>query len=276
MGLFGRNVELNGCLPLKNWRKIAIGTWTKPNDAQMLGRVDLDVTEILKFLEQKSKESGYKITPTHFIVKAVGLVLEHNPDLNSPISWKKIYLRKNVDIFTHVATGEDGRDLSGIRLANVNKKSIAVIAEEVSNKAKKIKANHDELLGKSKKMMQLVPWFMMDHLLNFISFFQFTLNLSPKIFGLPKDAFGSAMVTSLGQNDVEFGIGPLVPWSRVPLIVMVGRIQEKAIVKNGEIVKAPIMALGVTLDHRHVDGFIASKMVELSKEAAKDPWKFFN
>lgn len=275
MSMFGRNVELKGCLKLKNWRKIALGTWKRPNDAQMLGRIDLDVTEILKFLEHKSKESGHKITPTHFIVKAVALVLEHNPDLNSIIRWKRIYLRKNIDIFTHVAAGPDGRDLSGIRIANVNKKSIAVVAEEVARKAKKIKANEDDILGRSKKMMQLIPWFLMDYLMDFISFFQYTLNLSPKIFGLPKDSFGSAMVTSLGQNDVEFGIGPLVPWSRVPLIVMVGRINEKPIVKNGEIVKAPIMALGVTIDHRHVDGFIASKMVELMKEAARDPWKFF-
>ena len=39
-------------------------------------------------------------------------------------------------------------------------------------------------------------------------------------FGVPRDAFGSAMVTNVGIFGLPHAFAPLVPFSRVPIVVM--------------------------------------------------------
>lgn len=54
-------------------------------------------------------------------------------------------------------------------------------------------------------------------------------------------------------------------------ILGVGRIQEKAVAKNGELVAAPVLALSLTYDHRLVDGVMAQKALNHVKRLLNDP-----
>ncbi|MBO9596425.1 MAG: 2-oxo acid dehydrogenase subunit E2 [Cohnella sp.] len=54
-------------------------------------------------------------------------------------------------------------------------------------------------------------------------------------------------------------------------ILGTGRITEKAIVKNGEIVAAPMMALSLSFDHRIVDGATAQTFLNYIKQLLADP-----
>ena len=112
---------------------------------------------------------------------------------------------------------------------------------------------------------------MIAKILNFMSFLNYSLNLwSPKL-GTPRDSLGSAMVTSVGAMGVEYGFAPLVPYARCPMVMAVGKITEKAVVENGVIVVKSMLPISVTLDHRHVDGFGASKMLNGFLNFLKQP-----
>ncbi|PWA13362.1 branched-chain alpha-keto acid dehydrogenase subunit E2 [Pueribacillus theae] len=54
-------------------------------------------------------------------------------------------------------------------------------------------------------------------------------------------------------------------------ILGVGRIQEKAVVENGEVVVSPVLALSLTYDHRLVDGVMAQKALNHIKRLLNDP-----
>jgi pyruvate dehydrogenase E2 component (dihydrolipoamide acetyltransferase) len=54
-------------------------------------------------------------------------------------------------------------------------------------------------------------------------------------------------------------------------ILGVGRIAEKAIVKNGEIVAAPVLALSLSFDHRMIDGATAQNALNHIKKLLNDP-----
>ena len=89
--------------------------------------------------------------------------------------------------------------------------------------------------------------------------------------GTPKDSLGSAMVTSVGPMGIEYGFAPLVPYSRCPMVMAVGKITEKAVVENGQVVVKPMLPISVTLDHRQVDGFGGSKMFHGMLNYMKNP-----
>lgn len=54
-------------------------------------------------------------------------------------------------------------------------------------------------------------------------------------------------------------------------ILGVGRIAEKAIVRNGEIVAAPVLALSLSFDHRMIDGATAQNALNHIKRLLNDP-----
>ncbi len=54
-------------------------------------------------------------------------------------------------------------------------------------------------------------------------------------------------------------------------ILGTGRITEKPVVKNGEIVAAPVMTLCLSFDHRLIDGALAQRFVNTLKQLLNDP-----
>jgi pyruvate dehydrogenase E2 component (dihydrolipoamide acetyltransferase) len=66
----------------------------------------------------------------------------------------------------------------------------------------------------------------------------------------------------------------LVPFSRTPLVVLVGEVQEKPIAEAGRVVVRPVMTLGVTFDHRFMDGYYGGAMAQLFRAYLEDPARF--
>ncbi|GAB6990053.1 dihydrolipoamide acetyltransferase family protein [Paenibacillus pini] len=63
---------------------------------------------------------------------------------------------------------------------------------------------------------------------------------------------------------------PIINFPEVA-ILGTGRISEKAIVKNGEIVAAPVMALSLSFDHRIIDGATAQNFMNYIKSLLGNP-----
>jgi pyruvate dehydrogenase E2 component (dihydrolipoamide acetyltransferase) len=53
--------------------------------------------------------------------------------------------------------------------------------------------------------------------------------------------------------------------------MLLGEIQERAVVRDGVVVPRPILPIGVTFDHRLLDGFQAGKMASRFKELLEQP-----
>ncbi|GMA50203.1 hypothetical protein GCM10025857_15600 [Alicyclobacillus contaminans] len=51
----------------------------------------------------------------------------------------------------------------------------------------------------------------------------------------------------------------------------VGRITEKPIIKDGEIVPAHMMALSLSFDHRVIDGALAQNFINRLKQLLENP-----
>jgi pyruvate dehydrogenase E2 component (dihydrolipoamide acetyltransferase) len=90
----------------------------------------------------------------------------------------------------------------------------------------------------------------------------YTLNLWTPLLGSPRDPFGSCMITSIGSLGLDMAFAPLVPYSRVPLLIAVGAARETPVVRDGRLTVALISRLCVTIDHRLIDGMHAAKMAK--------------
>jgi pyruvate dehydrogenase E2 component (dihydrolipoamide acetyltransferase) len=86
----------------------------------------------------------------------------------------------------------------------------------------------------------------------------------------PAEMKGSTIsITNIGSAGGMF-FTPVINFPEVA-ILGTGRITEKPVVRNGEIVAAPVMALSLSFDHRIIDGATAQYAVNYIKQLLSDP-----
>ncbi|WP_170006843.1 dihydrolipoamide acetyltransferase family protein [Bacillus fonticola] len=79
----------------------------------------------------------------------------------------------------------------------------------------------------------------------------------------------SCTITNIGSAGGQW-FTPLINHPEVA-ILGIGRIAEKPVVKDGEIVAAPVLALSLSFDHRIIDGATAQNALNLIKRLLNDP-----
>lgn len=270
-----KNVKLHPPLRLSAFRKVAIGTWKSAGDPSVYSILTFDVRPALAYIEKLQKQTDSKVTMTHFFGKAIAHVLAQHPELNCVQRWGMLYPRQNVDIFFQVASDKKGEDLSGFTLRNADKKSIIEISQEIANGAKKIRTQGDPEYKKMKQSLRFLPGFLSWWIIQLTAFIQYNLNLWHPAIGTPQDSFGSVMITNIGSLGLEFALAPLVPYSRTPCVLTLGAIHKAPVVSEDKIEVAPVLKVGVTFDHRLIDGMHASKMSRVLVEIFANPEKVF-
>ncbi len=259
------------------FRKIAMGSWRTAGDPSVYGLLEIDVSNALRFLESEQKKTSTKLSIAHLVGKAVAKVLHERPEINGLIRFSRLYRRKHVDLFYQVNIQGEASDpigkamLSGEIVRHAENLSLVQIGEELNRKADVIRRGGQGELTSSIQTMKWIPWPLVRWALNISSFLIYDLQLNLSWAGLAQDPFGSVMITNVGSLGVDIAWAPLVPYTRVPLLLTIGAIQERPWVVNGRVEIRPIMRLGITFDHRFMDGIHASVMSRLFQKYLAEP-----
>ncbi len=242
---------------MSSWRRLAVHVWGPPSDPTVYGNLEIPMRQALVWLDEANREAPVKITPTHLVVKAIAKALAEHPAANALIARGRIWERENVDVYCQVAT-DGGRDLSGVKVCRADHKSVVDVASEQTKQV--LGRIPQALLG---RMLRLTAWLTYDRLLDLSA------------LGIAFDQFGGAMVSNVGTFGVGHGLAPLVPISRVPIVLLVCGVEDRPAVEHGQVVVAPYMTVGATFDHRLIDGFQASRMSHIVIDSVSDPFKAF-
>ncbi len=84
---------------------------------------------------------------------------------------------------------------------------------------------------------------------------------------------GTFTVSSLAQFDITFFTAILNPPQSG--ILTVGKVEEKAVVRNGQMVIRRIMREGLSVDHRIIDGAVAAQFLQSLKKKLENPYTTF-
>ncbi len=258
---------------IAGWRKIAAAAWGPPNDPQIYGDLEIDATNLLAFIEEAREVTGVGLTVTTMVGKAIAKALAENPQLNVRLYKSHFHQRDTVDIFFIVSAG-GGSELSGVKVERTDEKPAIDIARELRDRAQKIKGGEDAELGKTKKMISSTPRRLLKWSIRSSAWLTSDRDMDLKKYGLPRQAFGSAMITSVGMFGIQHAYAPLATYYRIPFLILVGEVVQKPVVLDGEIVARPILTLSATMDHRYVDGYHAAKLSRVTRDYLEDPKRF--
>ena len=273
------NLELVRKDDVSSFRKIAIGTWRTAYDPSVYGTIELRMDEAMRYIARFREKHNKKLTVSHLMAKAAAMVLKECPDANAILRWNRVYLRKRIGVFFQVVMTDEGAskvDLSGATLYDVERKSLVEIYDEFNAKVESVRARKDPALEKTRATFLGIPYFALNAVLRLISFLSYTLNLDLRRFGIPNDPFGSIMITNIGSLGLDTAYVPLVPYSRVPILIATGAVKDVPVVEEGKLVPAKVMRVNATFDHRFIDGFHASVMSRVLRQWIEHPFEHFD
>ena len=273
------NLDLVKKTDLSSFRRIAIGTWRTAYDPSVYGTMEIRMDEATRYIAEFRRKTGRRLTVSHLMAKAAAVALKECPDANAIMRWNRIYLRKRIGVFFQVVMEDEGADkvdLSGATLHDVEGKTLLEICDEFESKVSAVKARKDPALEKTRKSFLNIPFFLLNGVLKVMSFLSYTLNLDLRRFGIPSDPFGSIMITNVGSLGLDVAYVPLVPYSRVPILLAVGAVKERAVVDDGKLRPGKIMTVNATFDHRIIDGFHAAVMSRILRKYLENPYASFD
>ena len=269
-----KNIEASPMQKVSNWRKMSIGVYGPQSDPTVYGILTQDCKEFLRYLKEVNSKSDVKATINQLLGRVIAIVLKEYPQLNGTIIRGRLYQRKTVDIFFQVDMSGSETELAGIIIRECENKSLIQITQEMRDKVKKLKEDKKIATRKTQSVFKKLPWQIIPLIFKFINFIQFTFNLNLEAIGIPRDTFGSIMINSIGSLNLETAFAPLLPIGRVPCLLGPGKIMDKPVVRDGEIVIRPMMNICITFDHRFMDGALAAKMSRRTQQILDDPFAY--
>ncbi len=254
---------------LTGWRRIATAIWSAPNDPQIYGAIELDARPLTAFIEA-AQAHGHHLTPTHLVGRALALALARSPDLNVRLAFGRAIPHDTVDIFFITAVA-GGHDLSGVKVERSDQKSAIELASELEQRSRNMKAGRDPDFKRTKDLLERLPIRVLRQALKFSAFVSGDLERSIRALSIKPRAFGSAVVSSVGMLGLPAAFIPLSWLYRVPLAILVGEITDKPVAREGRLEICPMIPISATIDHRYVDGWHISQLLQHFRDYLADP-----
>ncbi len=249
---------------LSAWRKVSLASWKPTGDSSCYCLEDITVDELLHYC----KATG--ISFYSFLIKALSSTIQKHPKINSTVRWHRIYPRKNISIFFHTIQSAEADDLSGIVIKDAEKRDLQELNTEFSQKLELAKQGINEYVN-SKKIIGALPAFLTKAVTKFYGFLAYTFNWNAGFFKAEPDAYGSVMLTSVGAMGISKALCPISPYTRVPMVVSVGKIEARPIVIDEQIVIRKMITFGFTFDHRIMDGIHFAEFFDCLKNYVLNP-----
>ena len=194
----------------------------------------IDTTNLTAFRKMLNEKSEQKIAFSDLMVKAVSKALVKFPNVNASLVDNEIVVYKSTNIGSAVA-GDNGLIVPVIK--NAQEKTLTQIAQESRDLVERAK----------------------------------TGRLKPEEY-----SGGTFSISNLGMFGIENFTAIINPPEAA--ILSVSSIRKKAVVVTNEagedeICIRPMMNIQLTVDHRIIDGLLASQFVEYVKELLEEPLK---
>lgn len=251
------------------WRKVASTIYKKPVDSKIFGEVELDVTELEKFVTRQRK-SGLKITLTHVFVLIIARGIKKAvPELNVYLRRGKIIRRPAIDAMVSVLQADGGMGSVKVKDADtLSLKEVEAVLREEIQRSRKSDASPT---NQKKSILSSLPWPFRNWFFKIYSLITLNWGFTIPFVGLSANTFGSFVLTNIGSIGLDKGFPALMPSSNVASVVVMGGIKKKPVVVNDEVVIRRIMSTSMVIDHRVVDASHGGKLLRFVKELMRHP-----
>jgi pyruvate/2-oxoglutarate dehydrogenase complex dihydrolipoamide acyltransferase (E2) component len=216
---------------------------------QIHALVELDAAEAKRRIEQAES----RVSWTGFVIATVARAVAAHPEVNARKAGNRILYFDRVDIGATVERHWEGRTVLDIAMIpDADRQSCRDISETL-RRTKHGPASAPQPTGLTRQIVRL-PGPLRRTAIRIAA-------ASPSIAA----TFGPAVgVTSIGM--FSQGWGWAIPLAPLTVVVTVGPVVDRPVVRDGLVVARPILPLTLSFDHAVIDGAPAARFVETVRE----------
>ena len=241
------------------WRVTAAAIYTAPSDSRVYGSLDIDVTEAKRFLDAKRK-SGVKITMVHLTTAVLARAVAFDvPELNCFIRRGSVVGRKRLNVMLPVMLDSQS-GVSSVLVNDAHARPVSDLANDIRQQAHMSRSGEESKASQNKYVLNKIPWPFRRAVFKLVKWLTVDLGVEMRSLGLSSDSFGSFIVSDIGSFGLTSGMAALFPAAKIPAVIIMGKMEEKPVVRDGEVVIRTILPLTGTFDHRIVDGMQIGKL----------------
>lgn len=251
------------------WRKVASSIYRRPTDSKLFGSVEMDITDLEKYIAEKRK-NGVKATLTHIFILAGARALKHEvPELNTYIKRGNVILRDHIDVMVSILLRES--QMGSVLIKDADKLTLDELIKVMNQEVKSARQGSENKTMKIKDKLARLPWPLRGWVFRMLKTITADWGFSFPLLGLSANSFGSFVVSNIGNVGLDMGYPALLPTSNVSFVLVLGGVNRKPAVVGDQILPRTILSLGAALDHRVVDASHGGLLFRYLKKIVKNP-----
>ena len=246
----------------------------KRTDAEVYINEKIDITELLKYIEEKNMSGERKVTLFHCVIAAVARTVKMRPLLNRYISGKRYYMRNEISMgFTIKKKFTDHSEETLMIYRPKDEENLCAITDRLTPKVKEAKKEEkngqtvDDILNIVKKLPKPIM-----HIFMAIMRFLDNTGLMPKAFSSVDTNYVTVMLSNLGSIKCDAVYHHLNNFGTNGIVITIGEMHKEVMLdENNNPIIRDVVNIGATLDERIADGFYFARSLKLIKHLFKNP-----
>ena len=231
---------------------------------------------LLDYIKRKEKEWGTDVNVTHLLVAAAARGLYNVPTMNQFVVGKRLYKRNHVAVtFTMKRKRMNKKaKLAAVKLRFDEDEPLEQICRRINDKINVERTDKKTYTDKELGLLTALPRPLLSGALSTVRWLDY-YNLLPGDF-IHSDAFYTSMViANLGSLGMGAGFHHLYEYGTCPLFMMVGKVEQRPQVVDGEVVPVRSLHIRWSYDERIDDGLTSNDGIRCVREALENPDEVF-
>ncbi|MDO4618574.1 MAG: 2-oxo acid dehydrogenase subunit E2 [Clostridia bacterium] len=244
----------------------------KRTDAEVYINEKLDITELLKYINEKNSTGERKVTLFHCIIAAVARTVKMRPLLNRYISGKRYYMRHDISLgFTVKKQFTDHAEETLMIYKPKPEENLVAITDKLSPRVKEAKKDKGQSVDDMLNIVKKLPKFIMNIFMALMNFMD-SHGLMPKMFSSVDTNYCTVLLSNLGSIKCDAVYHHLNNFGTNGIVITIGTMTKETVFdENGNPEVRDVVNIGATLDERIADGFYFARSLKLIKHICKNP-----
>ncbi|MDP6943653.1 MAG: 2-oxo acid dehydrogenase subunit E2 [Myxococcota bacterium] len=212
---------------------------------------------------------------THLSVAAYALSLYANPKMDRFTVGRRLYQRKRSSISFSMKRKKLGREakIAVVKMHIQDDDTLASYLGRINDKIGVERSDKKTYTDKELNLFLRLPRPLLNAAIRFFYWLDYH-NCLPGAFIDADVMYTSGFIANLGSLHMNAGYHHLYEWGTCPLFLMLGQIQERAMVEDGQVVARKVLHVRFSFDERIDDGLNAGKGIDTYRTVLEDPHRY--
>ena len=230
--------------------------------------------KLLRFIKEANEKIHVDIT--HMAVAAYGLVLSTQYKMNRFTIGRRLYQRDGRFLSFSMKRQKLGKEakISVVKMKVEDDDSFESYVRRINQKIGIERSDEVTYADKELSLFLRLPRIILNKAIRSLYWRDYH-NCLPGAFILNDAMYTSAFIANLGSLKMGAGYPHLYEWGTCSLFLMLGKIEERAMVEDGQVVARRVLHIRFSFDERIDDGLNAGEGIEALRAILEDPYRYF-